>query len=65
MQTSDTQGDGRIVCWSLTDGSVRKEWRMPGPIERMALTADGRYLFTSNTNGTVYVMRVDLPRSEQ
>ncbi|HKI32174.1 MAG TPA: WD40 repeat domain-containing serine/threonine protein kinase [Gemmataceae bacterium] len=51
---------GHLVCWSASDGGVLKEWRLGGLINRIALTSDGRYLFTSNANGTVYVLRLDL-----
>jgi WD40 repeat protein len=50
--------DGRLVRWSAADGSVLKEWRLGGYIQRIALTADGRHLFVSNQNGTVYVLRL-------
>jgi len=29
-----------------------------GLVHRLAITSDGRYLFTSNHNGTVYVLRL-------
>jgi hypothetical protein len=30
-------------------------------VYQLALTADGRYLFTANSNGTVYVLRLAPP----
>ncbi len=50
--------DGRLVRWSAADGSILKEWRLGGYIQRLALTVDGRYLFISNQNGTIYVLRL-------
>jgi len=31
----------------------------PGQIEELILSADGRYLFTANSNGTAYILRLD------
>jgi eukaryotic-like serine/threonine-protein kinase len=57
--------DGRLVRRSAADGAVLREWRLPGMIDRIALSADGRYLFTSNHNGTVYVLRLDAPAGKK
>lgn len=49
--------DGRIIHW--TSRRVRRVLcQLPGPIHQLALTADSRYLFTANSNGTVYVLRL-------
>ena len=51
-----TTHDGRLVRW--TSARDRDLWQFPGVINRIALSADRRYLFTSNSNGTVYVIRL-------
>ncbi len=38
-----------------------REWRLPGTVHRLAITTDGRYLFTANHNGDVYVLRLAPP----
>ena len=53
--------DGRLIRWSAADGSVLKAWQLGGYIQRLALTTDGRHLFVSNQNGTVYVLRLAPP----
>jgi WD40 repeat protein len=51
---------GTITQWSATADKAEKlrEWPMPGVVHRLAITTDGRYLFTSNHNGTVYILRL-------
>jgi WD40 repeat protein len=53
--------DGRILLWTQT-GKKRREWRLPGPVAQAVFAADGRHLATANANGTVYILRLDLPR---
>jgi hypothetical protein len=52
-----------LAQWSATGEKPEKlrEWRLPGVVNKLALTSDGRYLFTANQNGTVYVLRLDAP----
>ena len=51
--------DGRITLHS--SATERHEIRLPTGIDNFALSSNGRYGFTSNTNGTVYVLRLDVP----
>jgi WD40 repeat protein len=52
-------GRGALVQYSTATGNVQKEWpQFPGRIRRIVMTANGRYLFTLNQNGTVYVLRL-------
>ncbi len=49
--------DGQIIEWT----SPRKKrvlCKLPGPVLNLTLAADGRHLFTANSNGTVYVLRL-------
>ena len=53
---------GTIAQFSATSDRLEKlpgrEWRFPGVVDNFALTTDGRYLFASNHNGTVYILRL-------
>ncbi len=49
-----SHSNGQIIRWG--PGEERKEWHLPGPVLKLALTPDCRYLFTGNANGTVYVL---------
>jgi WD40 repeat protein len=55
--------DGRIVQFAERE---ERGWELPGVGNGLAATADGRYLFTSNANGTIYVFRLAmrLPAAE-
>jgi WD40 repeat protein/serine/threonine protein kinase len=50
--------DGRILRWRTGQRLPEKLCQLPGPVYQLALTEDGRYLFTANSNGTVYVLRL-------
>jgi WD40 repeat protein len=54
--------DGRIIHW-ISQRQKPEVCRLPGAVYHLALTEDGRYLFTANSNGTVYVLRLDEPRN--
>ncbi len=48
--------DGRVIKWvSPLD---KHEWKFPGGVNSLALSADGRHLITANGNGTIYVLRL-------
>jgi WD40 repeat protein len=50
--------DGQVIHWrSATDKTI---WRFPGQT-RVVSSSDGRYLFTANGNGTIYVFRLAPP----
>lgn len=49
---------GELVFWDTTTGKKTREWRLPGLIHGAAFADDGRHLFTINSNGTVYVLRL-------
>lgn len=49
---------GDIVLWDLARAKKTREWKLPGQILGVTLTDDRRHPFTSNGNGTVYVLRL-------
>lgn len=58
--------DGTIFRWTAPGSGERLPKKttladFPGPVHQLALTADCRYLFTANGNGTVYVLRLGEP----
>ena len=47
--------------WDVASEKVLWEWAPPvhfGGVRAVALSDDGRYLFTANGDGTVYVIRL-------
>ena len=49
---------GRVVLVNATTGAEVRRWDLPGPVEYLAATKDGRHLFLHNSNGTIYVLRL-------
>lgn len=47
---------GRVM--ELTGDSEVNIFEAPGQVNDLALSADGRYLVTANSNGTAYVVRL-------
>jgi WD40 repeat protein/serine/threonine protein kinase len=47
---------GRVVFWDEA-GKQIGEWQLPGSINGLSFTEDGKYIATANNNGTVYVLR--------
>jgi WD40 repeat protein len=58
--------DGTVRLWELAAGEARARTidlgRWPSGIRAVAFTPDGRFLITANGNGTVYALRVGIPR---
>jgi hypothetical protein len=49
--------DGRVI--QSTAPRQHRVWaQLPGRIHKIALTRDGRHLFPANSNGAVYVLRL-------
>jgi WD40 repeat protein len=59
--------DGTVKWWDRKAGTSAVRTIGPGPfggaVRAVAFTPDGRYLATANANGTVYLLRVELPPS--
>jgi serine/threonine protein kinase/WD40 repeat protein len=55
-------GDGRLTLWNTADATLVKTWQFPASPSELAFAADGRHLLTANPNGTVYVLRLDVPK---
>jgi WD40 repeat protein len=72
MKTGDVAGgafsaDGRLFAahggrqatvWDAVTGEVRYCWTMPGPVERLAFTADERHLAAHTADGTACILRL-------
>jgi WD40 repeat protein len=52
---------GRVVVVNASTGAELRRWDLPGPVEYLTATKDGRHLFLHNSNGTIYVLRLNPP----
>jgi WD40 repeat protein len=51
--------NGRVEVRRTVDGEVVLGWTFPGLVGWVEFADDGRHLFTHNSNGTVYVLRLN------
>jgi WD40 repeat protein/serine/threonine protein kinase len=51
--------NGLVVIWDAATGKRLSEWKFPGWVNMVAFAADGRHLLTANSNGTIYILRLD------
>jgi WD40 repeat protein len=64
-QTYATAGeDGKIILGDPA-GRRLKEWQLPGPINDLTFSPDDGRLATANSNGTIYLLRVDKEMPEK
>ena len=49
---------GTVETWDLVNGCKVGEIRLPGIVRQVKVADDGRHIFTFNSNGTIYVLRV-------
>ncbi len=49
---------GRVICWQVKDEHPASVVNLQSGINDCALTADGRYALTAQSNGAVYVLRL-------
>ena len=47
-----------ITVWDAASGRKLRSWPVPGVVENLQFSADGRHLLTANYNGTIYVLRL-------
>jgi WD40 repeat protein len=50
-----------VSLWDVAAGNRLHRWEFAGPVHSLAFSPDGTHLATGNANGTVYVLRPDLP----
>jgi WD40 repeat protein/tRNA A-37 threonylcarbamoyl transferase component Bud32 len=54
--------DGRVIVWDTDSGDVRHSWQLPGAVQGVVFSPDGRHVATANGNGTLYVFRRARPK---
>jgi WD40 repeat protein len=57
-QVATWGADGRVVVWEVGTGKPLHSWPLKGPSEQVVFTPDGRHLLISNSNGTIYILRL-------
>jgi WD40 repeat protein/serine/threonine protein kinase len=53
---------GAVALWNYATKTKLKEWDFPAAPTALEFAADGRHLLTANPNGTVGVLRLDVPK---
>ncbi len=53
-------GDDRVIrLWNTAGGELAGAWELDNPIESIAFTTDGKYLFTGNGNTSCYQIELE------
>ncbi len=52
-----------VVLWDYTTKTKLKEWSFPAGPTALEFAPDGRHLLTANPNGTIGVLRLDVPKA--
>ena len=52
---------GKLALRDIETGETRREWQLPGQINYVTYSPDGRHLLTINGNGTGYILRLAPP----
>ncbi|MEZ6125514.1 MAG: protein kinase [Planctomycetaceae bacterium] len=50
---------GELKLWDFESGKTVMSERMPGQVQQLEFSPDGRYLYVANINSTVYVLDID------
>jgi serine/threonine-protein kinase len=53
--------EGSLDVYDIASGKSLHHWIIGGPVQSLHFSKDGRYLFTANGNGTVYIFRLEEP----
>jgi serine/threonine-protein kinase len=51
--------DGRLILWQTASGAKVREWDLGRQLYSVAYASDGRHLVTANSNGLLYVVRLN------
>ena len=50
-----------MTIGEVSTGRKLREWTFPGDVRWAAYAPDGRHMFTANSNGTIYALRLAGP----
>ena len=50
---------GKVIVWDVINEKELWRWQLPGPVLKVMFTPDGRHLATLNSNGTIYILRLE------
>ncbi|MBL8795553.1 MAG: protein kinase [Planctomycetia bacterium] len=53
---------GKVVLYDVAHQKVLRDWELPGTVEDLAFAPDSRHLALANGNGTLYLLRLTVPR---
>lgn len=54
--------DKRVRLWHVANGAKRREWQFLDEGRALAFSADGRHLAVGNSDGTLYILRLEALR---